>query len=57
MSNNTQLSVFEKSALNFIEELKNIRTDIKLLPAKANKLVYCVQSVMSCVKRDIEEKK
>ena len=60
MSNNTSLLTFEKSAYKFIEELKNIRTDIQLLPAseakKASKLVSCVQSMMSCVNKDIEEK-
>ena len=58
MSNNTPLSAFEKSAYKFIEELKNIRTDIKLLPVseakKANHLVSCVQSMISCVREDIE---
>jgi len=55
---NSITSAFEKSAYKFIEELKNIRIDIQLMPAsearKANLLIFCVQGMMSRVHKDIE---
>lgn len=54
-----QFLSFEKSAYNFIEELKDISLNIQLLPAhelrKAALLVACVKNLMSCIKKDIED--
>ena len=64
MSNNTntplsEFAEFEKSAYKFLEELKNIRINIQLLPAseakKANRIVSCIKNMMSCVRKDIEK--
>lgn len=60
MSNNSDphFLAFEKTAYDFIEQLKNIRIEIPLLPdseaRKTDLLIFCIKNIMSCVKSDIE---
>ena len=54
MSNN-QISSFEKSVYNFIDELKELPTEIKLLPEnevrKKRLLISCVKNMISGVNK------
>jgi len=56
---NTPFSSFEKSALNFMEELKKISIELSLLPAdelrKHALFIACVKNLMSCTKKEIED--
>ncbi len=58
MSNNPHLSAFEKSASNFIEELRNISSEAKILHSsevnKVNMFIYGIRAIMSKVEKEIE---
>lgn len=50
---------FEKSAYNFIEELRNIPVDLCLIPPselkKLTLFTFCVKNLMSSVRKNIED--
>ncbi len=59
MSNDPLLSEFEKSAYNFIEELKKVSIEVSILNKKEIRKVdifkYGIKAIINSVKKDIED--
>lgn len=59
MSNNPQLSAFEKSTYKFITNLKDLPSNIRILHSSEYKraitLISCVRNLMGCVGKELEE--